>query len=276
MTRGELPGRGDNRVVQGLWIGGRLSELERLCVRSFCANGHEFHLYHYDELDNVPQVGGLQLINGNEVLPCTAGFRNSYRFLAFFADHFRWELMRKRGGWWMDMDTVCVRPLNIDSDIAFSQTPDLRWMSLGALKFPRGHFLAAAIADSYKDIDKFQPWDTPVVKYHKIRRRLMFWRESRGMIRGRDAGGMPSFMRAVKHFGMQQHIVPASFFFLPGDPKGKELTQSAGWDFDKILSAAPDLRVAHLWNSNFAYDGVDKDGEVAPDSLYGALRRRYS
>ena len=250
--------------------------MERLCVRSFCANGHEFHLYHYDELQNLPQAGGLRLMDGNEVLPCTAAFRNAYRSLAFFSDHFRWELMRKRGGWWMDMDTVCVRPLDVDSDIAFSQTPDLRWMFNGILKFPRGHALAAAIADSYKDVDKIQPWDVPLVRYHKIRRRLMFWRESRGMIRGRDAGGMPSFMHAVRHFGMDKHILPVSFFFLPGDPKGKDLATSAGWDFDKILSTAPDLRVAHLWNSNFAEDGVDKDGEVAPDSLYGALRRRYA
>ena len=87
----------NNRIVQGLWIGGRLTELERLCIRSFCANGHEFHLYHYDELQNLPQVEGLRLMDGAEVLPRTAIFRHSTGSLAFFADHFRWELLRQRG-----------------------------------------------------------------------------------------------------------------------------------------------------------------------------------
>ena len=58
-----------NRIVQGLWMGGRLSALERLCVRSFCAHGHEFHLYHYDELENVPRIEGLRLMDAREVLP---------------------------------------------------------------------------------------------------------------------------------------------------------------------------------------------------------------
>ena len=46
-----------------------MSALERLCVLSYCAHGHEFHLYHYDELQNVPQVGGLRVMDGGEIPP---------------------------------------------------------------------------------------------------------------------------------------------------------------------------------------------------------------
>ena len=29
---------------------------------------------------------------------------------AGFANFFRYELLRKRGGWWVDLDTICLRP----------------------------------------------------------------------------------------------------------------------------------------------------------------------
>ena len=264
-----------NRVVQGLWIGGRLSALERLCVRSFCAHGHEFYLYHYDELRNVPRVDGLRLMNAEEILPRTAIFRHRSGSVAYFADQFRWELLRKRGGWWMDMDMVCVRPLDFAENIVLSHTDKRDRLLIGAIKFPRGHSFAALLADSYWNINRIQPWDKPSAIYHKIRRRLMFWRDSRRYIRGTDVGGGRGLMLAARHFGLEKYAVPFSVFFLPGNPLGAELVKGGGWNFDKILSAAPDLRCAHLCNSVFALHGIDKDGDYAADSLYEVLKRRY-
>ena len=267
---------GDNRIVQGLWVGGRLSALERLCVRSFCAHGHEFHLYHYDELHNVPRIDGLRLMNAEEILPHSAIFRHKRGTLAFFADHFRFELLHKRGGWWMDMDAICVRPLDFAADIVFSRSHRADRLWNGMLKFPSGHPLTAALADTYKDVNRILPWDNkPSVIYHKIRRRLMFWQDSRRHIGGRDAGGMYGLMRAVEHFGLQEYIQPESVSLVSGNPRGRKVVEGAGWDFDGLLAVAPDLRCVHLCNSFFALEGVDKDGDYPADSLYEVLKRRY-
>ena len=266
---------GANRVVQGLWIGERLSALERLCIRSFCAHGHEFHLYHYDDLQNVPRIDKLRLINAEEILPRSAVFRHKGGALAFFADHFRFALLHKHGGWWADMDMVCVRPLDFSDDIVFC--PDHRADRLrgGVIKFPRGHFLTAALADAYSDIDRVLPWDTPSVIYHKFRRRLLFWQDSRRSIRTSDAGSGRGLMSAVRHFGLEKHIQPPSFFILPGDPVDDEIIAGAGWDFDKVLSVAPDLRCAHLCGAYFPWHNKDKDGDYPADSLYEVFKRRY-
>ena len=265
----------DNRIVQGLWVGGRLSALERLCIRSFCAHGHEFHLYHYDDLQNVPRIDDLRLINAEEILPRAAIFRHKGGTLAFFADHFRWTLLHKRGGWWVDMDTICVRPFDFPADIVFSHDGRVNRLLNGMIKFPRGHFLTAVLAESYSDVDKFQPWDKPMVRYHKLRRRLMFWRDSRPYVRSRDAGGMISFRSAVRHFDLEKHIQPSSVFMLPGDPRGRMVVESANWDYEKILSVAPDLRCVHLCNSFLSWEGVDKDGDYPADSLYEVLKQHY-
>ena len=54
-------------VVQSLWIGNRLSTLERLAIASFLANGHEYHLYGYGDVQGVPR--GVTLKDGNAILP---------------------------------------------------------------------------------------------------------------------------------------------------------------------------------------------------------------
>lgn len=56
-----------NRVIQSLWVHGRLSPMERLCIRSFLAHGHEFHLYAYGPLEGVPE--GTRVVDAREILP---------------------------------------------------------------------------------------------------------------------------------------------------------------------------------------------------------------
>src|SRR5215813_6559365 len=109
-----------NRIVQGLWIGPHLSVMERLSIRSFLANGHEYHLYVYDQVENVPE--GAVLKDANEVFDKSrvftyqSGFgKNSY---AGFANMFRYKLLAMRGGWWADSDVVCIRPLDLPGEQA--------------------------------------------------------------------------------------------------------------------------------------------------------------
>ena len=52
--------------VNSLWIGQRVSKLEQLCMRSFMAHGHPFHLYVYDDIEGIPE--GVHLKDGNEVI----------------------------------------------------------------------------------------------------------------------------------------------------------------------------------------------------------------
>ena len=264
-----------NRIVQGLWIGGRLGALERLCVRSFCAHGHEFHLYHYDELENVPRIGGLRLMDAREVLPRAAVFRHRKGGMAYFADHFRFELLRRRGGWWMDMDAVCARPLDFAADVVLAGSDNERHLWNWAIKFPPGHALASAIAQSYSDVDRIQPWDGATARFHKLRRRLLFWRDSRRYVTAREAGGMIGFRDAARHFGLWRHVQPAAAFCLPYSICGDGFYDELGCGWDEVLSAAPSLRVLHLANSAITRRGIDKDGEFPQESLYETLKRRY-
>lgn len=56
-----------NKIVQGLWIGDKLSLMEQLSIQSFLKNQHDYHLYVYRDVKNIPI--GTTLMDGNEILP---------------------------------------------------------------------------------------------------------------------------------------------------------------------------------------------------------------
>jgi len=44
-----------NEIIQSLWVGQRLSSMERLSIQSFLKNGHPFHLFAYNEIEDLPE-----------------------------------------------------------------------------------------------------------------------------------------------------------------------------------------------------------------------------
>ncbi|MFK7946491.1 MAG: glycosyltransferase [Saprospiraceae bacterium] len=116
-----------NKIVQSLWIGKTLSPLELLTLHSFIYYGHEFHLYLYEELETkIPEE--VVVKNANEILPASRIFRYKYNdpiskqgkgSVAGFSDIFRYKLLYEKGGWWVDMDVTCLKPLNFSTPYVF-------------------------------------------------------------------------------------------------------------------------------------------------------------
>jgi Glycosyltransferase sugar-binding region containing DXD motif len=97
-------------TVQGFWSGQPLTDLHWACLRSFLKLGHQFTLYSYEPLA-VPQGIGLQ--DANAIVPAHEVFffdnRETHtRDIAPFADYFRLRLLYQLGGWYCDVDTVCL------------------------------------------------------------------------------------------------------------------------------------------------------------------------
>ena len=108
-----------NKVIQGLWIGPGLSVMEQLSITSFLRNGHEYHLYVYDTVKNIPI--GTVIKNANDVLPSSRIFQYKDRpSYAGFANWFRYELLFEHGGWWADVDTICLKPFDFSEQYVFA------------------------------------------------------------------------------------------------------------------------------------------------------------
>jgi hypothetical protein len=109
--------REDNIIIQGLWVGDRISDLHRLCIESFIKAGHCYVLYTYGHVDNVPPE--VVFMNAEYIIPSTMIYSFNGSF-AGFSDLFRSKLMEIKGGWYVDLDIFCLKPLDIQSDYVFS------------------------------------------------------------------------------------------------------------------------------------------------------------
>lgn len=262
--------RGLSRVVQGLWIGSDLSDLEAMCIRSFMHHGHEFHLYTYCPLGNVPK--GTVVKDANDILPESTIYRSRDGRLTSFADFFRWTLLHKKGGLWVDMDVICLRPFDFADDVVFGwESPES--IAIGVLSFPPEHFLPRVMAKACDDVNTFQPIDTTKTVIKKIGRRLILGKEkSRIYTRHTEPGGPAYFTKFVEYYGLAALAKPAHWFYpLPV------------WKWKDIFHPSSDAMAAiegsygiHVWhNAMRSTPGMDKRHLNYDGTLIGMLRDRY-
>jgi hypothetical protein len=103
-------------TISSFWHG-PLSKLELLTLESFIENGHEFDLYMY-EAPNIKINKKVNLKDANEIVPRNKLF--TYKgygdcrvgSLGGFSDIFRYYLIYKKGGWYVDMDVTCLNSFN--------------------------------------------------------------------------------------------------------------------------------------------------------------------
>ncbi len=135
----------ENRIVNSLWIGNKLSSIELLTLYSFVENGHEFHLWIYEPLqNNLPS--NIILRDANEIIPENYIFRRKYddpesnigkgSVGSPFSDLFRYKLLYEVGGWWVDMDVTCLKALEISEPYFFRAHPLLPMIG-NVMKVPR-------------------------------------------------------------------------------------------------------------------------------------------
>ena len=117
-----------SEIMQTLWIGKPLSKLEQLCLKSFIDNGHTVHLYVYDKVENIPT--GVIVKDGNDILDNSEIYRYKNGSVSAFSNLFRFTLLYKKGGYWIDADLLCVRPIKFTQDYVFSSEPDQEYKSL--------------------------------------------------------------------------------------------------------------------------------------------------
>ena len=111
--------------VQGFWQG-PLGTMERMCLTSYVRMGHTFDLYMYratteQEDEWVSRLGGfLNICYADRIVP--ESVLSTFPSPSLFSDYFRYALLKAKGGWWVDMDTVCLRPFDdIEDEYVFAR-----------------------------------------------------------------------------------------------------------------------------------------------------------
>lgn len=235
-----------NKTIQGLWIGPELSLMEQLSISSFLQNGHDYHLYVYDDVKNVP--AGTVVRNANEILPAARIFQYKDRpTYAGFSNFFRYKLLLERGGWWADSDTICLKTFEFPDEYVFSSEINHRGVEVinsGIMKVPAG---SSIMSFAWKICEAK---DSSRLEWGEIGPRLM--------------------ARAVRKFSLKRYKKD-SRAFCPVDYEEWQTVLQPGvcWAFDDRTFAI------HLWNEMWRLAGQDKNARYHERCLYERLKRTY-
>jgi len=234
-----------NDVMQGLWVGNELSVMEQLSIASFLRNGHEYHLYVYEDVKNIPS--GTTIKDGNEILPESRIFQYKQQAsYAGFSNFFRYKLMLERGGWWVDTDTICLKPFDFEAEYVFSSEFAMgeEFINSGIFKAPIG---SEVMAYAWRICESKDP-------------ERIVWGETG-----------PRLMATAVRECLLERYAQSPEVFCP--------ISYADWH--RVLEPDADLKLTdrsyaiHLWNERWRAAGQDKNATYPDECFYESWKRSY-
>lgn len=241
-------------VANFLWVGNQLSMYEFKCIESFVENRFKVHVYSYGDLE-LP-IGAL-LKDGREILPETEVYSYTQNGrqgnLAAFSDAFRYELCKKKAGWWFDTDVFCLKNVNEWIKLAESNA--------GFFVFGWENEALVNGAVMYSDNQQFN--DT-VQKHLNQIGKSFFWGEI----------GPRLITKVVNEIGLIHKVVPQAYFY---PISFNNLNYLFDPDFRAISNQAiSDSFCVHLWNEYFTIHSIPKNIPPPAGSFLFDLLSKYS
>ena len=252
-----------SNIIQSLWIGEPLSKMEQLSIKSFRDFGHEYHLYTYGTVKNIPE--GTVVKDGNEIVPASEIFRYKNGSVSAFSNLFRFELLHQKGGYWADTDLICVKPppltLRPNDEYLFSSEPDRsyspkRIVNAGLIKMPKNSIVALEGVELQKKQKKL------------ILAGNVAW-----------SSGPKTVQHLVRKYNLTEYVLPWqgicschwSDFRSLFDPTLK-FNSKVIQQYNKI---PPEMVGIHLWNEIWRRNKIDKNDIFHSDSLYEVLKKNH-
>jgi hypothetical protein len=122
--------------IHSLWIGERLSWIERVSIHSWLEHGHRVTLWCFDPIEGVPN--GVSIADAATILPKTSIIRHRQtQSVSLFSNRFRYHLLKRMPATWLDSDMVLLRPLNDASPYLFGWEMATR-IGTAVLRLPPG------------------------------------------------------------------------------------------------------------------------------------------
>jgi hypothetical protein len=257
--------------VGALWIGGELSYLEQLCLKSFVDAGQHIVLYTYDGVTNAPE--GVELADAAAILPPADVLRHARTGSpALHSDLFRYHMLAKCDRMiWADTDAYCVRPFTTDSGHFYAWESE-DGVNGGVLGLPQDSATLAGLLDFTADPFAIPSW------YGAAYVRELEAARDRG--EPVHAGDMPWGVwgpHALTHFlrktGEIEHALPRSALY-PFAYHDRNLMLRPGFDANLMLT--DETFSIHFYGRRMRARILAHDGGLPrPKSLIGQLLRKH-
>lgn len=234
--------------IQSLWIGNNLSNNELLCVNSYLANNGSFYLYCYEEIKNLPK--GVTVLDANSIIEESNIFKDSAGSYGSFADWFRAKMLYMNGGWWVDMDSVCLQKFNFSQEFCISSERSRinkqQNINNGFLKFPAGNkVIERLIINIEKRIKENELVEWGTLGVFLFKRIINLYPELLEYV------VKPEVFCPLDHFNLSSLICKSEIEF------------------------SNETYSIHLWNEIWRRGELSKNDQYHPESVYEKLKEKY-
>lgn len=144
-------------MFRSYWYGEELTPSAIMCMNSFLTHGFVYELYSYDVPRLVPQ---RVVLRPAETIVQAPENMASGTDPSRFSNWFRYNLLDRLGGWWVDTDVVCNTASIPAAEIASAVEDRHGTVAAGTLKFPVGHAAVRELLARYADADRDPSWGT--------------------------------------------------------------------------------------------------------------------
>ena len=245
-----------------LWVGDALGAVERACLRSIARQGHAIALYCYAEPQGVPAE--VELRDASEVLPHEVISAPWCARADLYSDWFRYELLRRGLGTWVDTDIYLLAPLDMEKPYLFGRE-DESFLNNAVLRIPPDSPLIPRFLEPFlkRTTPKWMPW----YRYLPLRLRELVTGKA-DLTKIPWGTTSPSALTAlVREFGLEHLAEPRERFY-PVHWRQADWIRDPNVAVDDV--AGEDTVAIHLWNrciSDF------KDDPAPPGSFLHRLQQ---
>jgi len=212
--------------VRFFWAGPPLSFYEILSLKSFLSVGARVILYAYDKNLAVPE--GVERQDAEAVLPLDILKRYNSGNADAWARHsdlFRYVMLERFGGWYADLDVVCLAKTLPQGEIYFGRASGMRTFA-GLLKFPKAF---PALRDVIGEAE-----------------RILFRADEVRLGAARAVIGTPLLSQVLKRHGLNDRAAPMQDAY--AIPYNEALAFFDPDQCSALEARLADATFTHLWN----------------------------
>lgn len=223
-----------------LWIGPKLGRVERACLRSLLRQGHRVALYCYRPVEGVP--AGVELRDAATILAENRIIYHRSGSVALFANWFRYELMRRDLGIWVDTDQYLIAPIMPQRPHLFGWQ-DMEMIANSVLRIPSESPILRDLLALFeqRSVPFWLPWRQRAVAHWRL------WRTgSIGLSSMPWGSAGPHALTALarRHRKVEEALSPSVFY--PMHYLDAAWVRDASRPLEAVLKA--DTIGVHLWN----------------------------
>jgi len=223
-----------------LWVGDDPGAVERACLASAVRHGHKVALYCYRR--PARPIPGVEIRDAAAILPEDSIIRYRHGSVSLFSNWFRYELLRRGAGTWIDADCYFVAPLDTRQNWIIGRQ-DARIVNTAVFRAP---------ADSPVVSDLLAPFDRGArpaglslrQRAVLLRRRMMGQRPTLADMPW-GSTGPNALTRILRRHGLL-HLAQPADVFSPMPYLEADWIVRPGLTLDDV--ATPRTITVHLWN----------------------------